>query len=387
MGEQHLLDLLRRDVLAARDDHVVGAAEHVQVPVRVDPAEVAGVAAIRPRPATPGATLGPRTAIRPSAPIRTSAWASGGPDRAGRARGLARARSVGDLGGGLGEAVGRRHRDARRRARARPGRRGAGPPPSSTQRRRPGADAGVEQAGEHRRHQRGERDRLLGQQRGDRARVERARARPRRRRSRSATGSTGRRRGAAACSTASGPRARRRSARPIRARSRDVAVGQLDRPRRARRCRTCGSRTGPRPGRGGRPAPRPGARGALGDLLRVAHDAAGPSAARGAGSAPAAWARGSSGAATAPSAISACSKHDVVGRTAPDRAPRASPARAERREAPRRRAGAPIELAVGERARPRQRASIGRRGRAAASPSSAAEALSFAGIALTRRFT
>ena len=56
---------LGRDVLAAGDDHVVGAAEHVQVARRRRGGRGRRCEASRPRPPRPGATLGPRTQITP----------------------------------------------------------------------------------------------------------------------------------------------------------------------------------------------------------------------------------------------------------------------------------------------------------------------------------
>ena len=150
VAQQHLLDLGRDDVLAAADDQVVDPVLDVEEAFLVDVAEVAGV-----EPAVgvgaPGATVGPWTRISPSSDPQV-----GGQQRpAGRAE-LAPGVGRGErrhLRAGLGQAVGLDHGGAaadrlfqrllRDRAAA------------DQDRPRPGeVGAGVEQADEHRRHQR-----------------------------------------------------------------------------------------------------------------------------------------------------------------------------------------------------------------------------------------
>ena len=110
MREQRLLHLCGRDVLAPADDHVVGAAEHVQVPVLVEAAEIAGAQpAVRARRA--GRHVRSADADRARLSIRTSVGRIGGPGRAGPLASLA-GRQRGHLRGRLGEPVGRRDRHA-----------------------------------------------------------------------------------------------------------------------------------------------------------------------------------------------------------------------------------------------------------------------------------
>ena len=159
--------------------------------------------------ARPGATIGPRTSISPSAPTTSSTPGSGQPKVA-----ICEHASVIPYVGATGTPAARRALEQRRRDRAAAEQRPA-------QRRRT-LEAGVEQPREHRRHERDERDppRRRPSARASTARCRSARAgRPSSRRSRCGSGSTARRRARAASGTASARPGRARARPPSRARS------------------------------------------------------------------------------------------------------------------------------------------------------------------------
>src|SRR6202012_5120867 len=90
MGDEHVLDLGRGDVLAAADDRVVGAAGDEQVTVGVEPALVPGVepALVVEHGAGPEVLAGHLAAAHPQLPglAGREDRARGGPDLALDAR-------------------------------------------------------------------------------------------------------------------------------------------------------------------------------------------------------------------------------------------------------------------------------------------------------------
>jgi len=76
MAPQHVFDLGRGDVLPAGDDHLAAAAGDVEEAVLVDPAQVAGVQASRPRRRPPGRRSDPGPGSR--RPGSAGGWSGGG---------------------------------------------------------------------------------------------------------------------------------------------------------------------------------------------------------------------------------------------------------------------------------------------------------------------
>ena len=176
VAQQHLLDLGRDDVLAAADDQVVEPVLDVEEAFLIDFAEVAGV-----QPAVgvgaaggDGRSLDQDLAVGGDPQVGGEQRPAGGAELAARVGGRQRRH----LRAGLGEAVGLDHGRAlgdrlfqrllRDRAAADQDRPRAGE-----------VGAGLEQAGQHRRHQRDDRDPVLLAARRRRGRRRSRRGRPR----------------------------------------------------------------------------------------------------------------------------------------------------------------------------------------------------------------